>query len=415
MRWVLKHPRLADALFKLDPWGNPFSDEALRDPMGLADEMRAGGAVQWKPMYQQWFVLGYDEAREVLSSPHVGTRQQAEVLLDVPPYTKLSSTARNMFSNLLLLTDPPQHTRLRGLVNRAFTPRQVSRLDQRMSDIIDRLIEQFPDGEVELMDAFAVPFPARIIADLFGLPGDEWEWLRKVSQTLSQLIDPFRGFEVAAVDDCAQQLHDRVVALANERRADPKDDLITGLALAQDEDGDRLSEDELVGVAAIILIAGHETTAGMIPTSLLALCDNPDQRALIESRPELWPNAVEELLRYDTSLKADPRFALEEFELGGQKIKRGKNVLVLNQMANRDLNRFADADELRLDRKSPAPISFGHGIHYCLGANLAKAELGAALPRLLEALGDYTIDKDRVEWRPSVTLRVPDRFPIRRG
>lgn len=415
IRAVLDRPRLADVVFRFDRWGNPFGPEAVADPMTLAPAMRRDGPVAWRALYQQWFVMGYEEAREVLASPHTGTAHQAEVLLDVPPYTKLSPRSRSLLENFMLLTDPPTHTRLRGLVNRAFTPRQIARLDDRMGTLADELISGFDGDEIELMTDFAVPFPAMVIAELFGLPPDEWPYLRQVSQAVTEMLDPFRAFDPAALDAEVDALHDRLLDLAAERRADPREDLLTGLVTAQADDGDRLSEAELVAMATLILVAGHETTAGQIANSILALHDHPAQRTLVESDPELWPNAVEELLRFETAVRSDPRTALEEFELAGQRIKAGQNIVVLAQLANRDLRRFADADELRLDRDDPAPLSFGHGIHYCLGASLARAELRTALPRLLDALGDYSIDRSRIEWRSSITLRAPVELPIRRG
>lgn len=415
VRQIVKRPRLADAFFRLDRWGNPFSDEMLNDPMVLAADVRASGPVYWHPLYQQWFVSGYDEAREVLASPHVGTANQAEVLLDVRPYTKLSERSRIFFRNLMLLTDPPLHTRQRGLVNRAFTPRQVTRLEPMMVSTVDELLSAFdPDGDVELMTDFAVPFPAMVISELFGFDRSDWLWLRDLSTRMSKMLDPVRSFDPDDIDAAVEELYRRVLALVAERRAEPTDDLVSGLALAEADDGDRLSEDELVAVAGIILIAGHETTSGMLALSVLLLREHPDQLALLRQRPDLWPNAVEELLRFDPAVRSDPRTVKEDFELAGHHLNRGQNIVVLPQLANRDHRRLTDADELRVDREDPAPLSFGHGIHFCLGANLARAELRTALPLLLDALDDHVVDRSRIEWRESITLRGPLRFPLPR-
>ena len=413
VRQIVKRPRLADALFRFDPWGNPFSDEMLNDPMVLAPAIRDSGPVYWHPLYQQWFVTGYDEAREVLASPHVGTANQVEVLLDVRPYTKLSERSRAMLRNLMLLTDPPLHTRLRGLVNRAFTPRQVSRLEPMMQSMVDELVATV-DGEVEveLMTDVAVPFPAMVISELFGFQRSDWRWLRDLSAVFARLVDPVRGFDPAEVDTAVDELTDRVLELAARRRAEPLDDLITGLALAEADDGDRLTPDELVAVAGLILFAGHETTSGMLALSVLMLREHPDQLGLVRERPELWPNAVEELLRFDPTLRSDPRTVNEDFELSGHQLRKGQNIVVLPQLANRDHRRLPDADEFRVDRDDPAPLSFGHGIHFCLGANLARAELRTALPPLLDALDGYAVERGRIEWRESISLRGPNRFPL---
>ncbi|MGI9612405.1 MAG: cytochrome P450, partial [Acidimicrobiales bacterium] len=276
VRQVIQRPRLADILFRFDPFGNPFSDAAVADPMILAPKIRAQGPVYWHRLYQQWFISGYDEARQVLASPHVGTAHQMDVLLDVRPYTKLRPTARSMLRNLMLLTDPPQHTRLRGLVNRAFTPRQVSRLEPMMASMVEELLAEF-DDEIELVTDFAVPFPAMVISELFGFERKDWLWLRDLSTSLTKIVDPIRAFDPAEVDHAAEELRDRVLELAERRRANPTDDLMSGLALAEAEDGDRLSEDELVSVSALILFAGHETTSNMIGLSAMMLRQHPEQ------------------------------------------------------------------------------------------------------------------------------------------
>ncbi len=411
VRQIVKRPRLADAFFRFDPWGNPFSDEVLDDPMTLAPAIRDCGPVYWHPLYQQWFISGYDEARQVLASPHVGTANQVQVLLAVRPYPKLSERSRAVLGNLMLLTDPPLHTRLRGLVNRAFTPRQVARLEPMMTSMVEDLLTDF-DGDIELMSDFAVPLPAMVISELFGFQRQDWVWLRDISAVFAQLVDPVRAFDTGTVDAAIDELYDRILALAAVRRDEPTDDLMTGLAMAEAEDGDRLSEEELVSMSALILFAGHETTSGMIALSVLMLREHPDQLALLRERPDLWPNAVEELLRFDPTLRSDPRTVNEDFELAGHRLKKGQNIVVLPQLANRDHRRLADADELRVDRPDPAPLSFGHGIHFCLGANLARAELQLALPPLLTKLDGYTVDRQRIEWRESISLRGPTRFPL---
>ncbi len=414
IRQVLARPRLADALFRFDSWGNPFSDEALNNPMGLAEKIRASEPVLWKRQFRQWLVTGYDEARELLASPSAGTANQVEVLLDVSPYRKMAPRSQEVIRNILLVTDPPKHSRLRGLVNRAFTPRRVAGVEDRMITLFDGFLDDVPDGRFDLMETVAYPFPAAVIGELFGLPAEDQTWLRNMSRVVSRLFDPFYGFDGAEMDAAIDEFARRILVLADKRRTEPREDLITGLALAEADDGDRLTEDELVSVALLILVAGHETTASMIGNAMLALHDHPDQRELVEAEPQRWPQAINELLRFDTAVVADPRTALEDFELAGHKIKKGQNLAVLPWWVNRDLRQWPDADELRFDRDGPDALSFGHGIHYCLGANLAKAELKVALPRLLDAFGSFSIDRDQVQIRQSATIRGPERLIITR-
>ncbi len=414
LRQIVKRDRLAEAVFGRDSWGNPFSDDQARDPSIAFEAMRKQPPIVHKRMYQQWFVTGYDEARQTLASPEATSSQQADMLLSVPPYNRLNKQGTSFLKNFLVLTDPPVHTRLRGLINRAFTPRQVARLDERMDTIIDSLIDDMmsgPGNTVDPVASFCAPFPVFVIAELLGVPRERWRWITDMSTTMTQLFDPIRGFDLAAMNAAHVEFHDYVTELAGEKRANPQQDLLTGLALAEDH-GDRLSTDELVAVFGLVLFAGHETTTGLFGNSLVNLHRFPEQRALIRSKPDLWPNAVEELARFDPPIKADPRAAVQDLNIAGHVIPAGSNIVVLLGAANRDPRRFDRPDELLLDREDPAPLSFGHGIHFCIGANLARMELRKGLSRLLEVLGDYSVDDGATEWKRSLTLRGPTAMTV---
>lgn len=406
LRQVIKRERLAERLFGLDSWGNPFSVENNADPYAVLDIVHEEGPVSYKAIYQQWFVTGYDEVKMVLASPDAIVRPQIDVMLDVSPYTKLNPRARSFLENLLIGIDPPDHTRLRGLVNRAFTPRQVAGLNERMDTIIQDLIDDLDPTRPDVVNDFNVAFPVHVICELLGVPKERWPWVRQVSVTMTKLLDPFRAFDAAEMNRDLQEFHAYVVQLAAERRANPKDDLMSGLALAE-QDGDRLSEDELVAMFGMILFAGHETTAGLLGNSLVALEQFPDQRAWIRDHPDQWPNAVDELVRFDTSVRSDPRAAARDIVIGDKVIPAGANIAILINMANRDPRRYEDPNTLRLDRADIQPISFGHGIHYCLGANLARMETRKGLAALLDHFGDYTIDRSKTTWKQSLTFRGP--------
>ena len=190
----------------------------------------------------------------------------------------------------------------------------------------------------------------------------------------------------------------------------PADDLLTELVRCEAEG--QIDRTELLSLLVILVFAGHETTTGVLGNALVALGRNPEQRDLLRTRPELWPNAVEELLRFDTVLQTDPRQALEDVTIAGQRIRAGQNVTVMLGAANRDPARFTDPDRLRVDREDPAPISFGHGIHHCLGAALARLELSVALPAVVEALGSYRVDETHLEWKTSLAFRSPTNLRV---
>ena len=411
IRQIVKRPRLADALFRFDPWGNGFGPEADADPYAILPVIRRQGPVIHRRLFQQWFVNGYEESKQVLSSSKALASPPLDMFFTIHPYTKLDERGVSFLRNFLPMVDPPDHTRLRSLVNRAFTPRQVARLDTRMDQIIDELIDNLDGDRPDIVGGFNVPFPVLVIAELIGFPTERASWVHEMADEITKLLDPFRAFDPDVMNDRLGELHRVIIELAAERRANPRDDLLTGLAQAE-EAGDRLSEMELFAVVGLLLIAGHDTTAGLLGNAELALARFPDQRAWIRNHPEAWPNAVEELIRFDTAVKSDPRAAAQDIEVGGTTIPAGANIVIMLALANRDPRRFDEPDRLILNRDNPSPLSFGHGIHYCLGANLARMEMAKALPRLLDILGDYTVDWPDVEWKPSISLRRATHIPL---
>lgn len=414
VRGLVRHPRLADAVFRFDRWGNILGPDRFVDPYPIYERMRAPGPVSFSPLLQQWAVVGYEEARQVLRSPSFGVAGQMDLLMDTRPYSELSDLTRALFRNALLFTDPPRHTRLRVAVSRAFTPRKVHGLEPRVRAIVDRLLHGIAgDPTPELMTSIAEPLPIQVIAELIGVPEDRWGWVTETSTVLRRVVDPFVPLDPAEVDRTFTDVATYYGALTDERAARPADDLLTDLARSE-ADG-QIDRTELLSLLVVLLFAGHETTTGAIGNAVVALGRHPDQRDLLRDRPELWPNAVEELLRYDTVLQTDPRQALEDVTIAGTTIKAGQNVTVMLGAANRDPARFTDPDRLRVDRDDPAPISFGHGIHHCIGAALTRLELAVALPAIVAALGPYEVDEAHLAWKTSLALRGPTHLPVRRA
>jgi len=412
IRKVMEYPRLADALFRWDPWGNPFNREIMANPFPIYDRFRDDGPVIYKAIYQQWFVMGYDEAVETLHSSVGSVGGQIDGFMSIRPYSQLSDRSRSFFRNLFIMLDPPDHTRLRGLVARTFTPRRIAELEPRIEALSRELIEDIADqARPEMVGNYNNRLPLYVVAELLGLPRERWEWLQNATSEIVQLLDPFKAFDPVKMDATIDDLHDYFIGLMRERKENPTDDLISALAQTAD-DGDQLTEDEFVRTVLLLLGAGTETTTGVLGTATLALADNPDQRQLLRDRPELWPNAVEELLRYDPPVKALGRQVVDDFELAGKTIPAGSNVVILLNVANRDFRRMTDADDLRVDRKDPNPISFGHGIHYCVGAALAKTELRVGLRHIIETFGDYAVNTKAVEWRTSSTMRSPTKLVL---
>ncbi len=423
MRWLLGKPRLADALMSRMRWGNAFSEARLADPYEAADEMLDDGYVTFHKSFGQWMILGYDEARAVLQNPAFGVEARVPMLRAISPYNKLNGETMNTMLGWMAFLDPPDHTRLRGMVSRWFTPRRIAELRPRVEQLVDNLIADMlttadgvtgPGETVEVVKSFSEVLPANVIGEIMGMRPESWSDLRRIGVAGAAVLDPVRGFDPRVIDAQFAELKELVLDAAARRRAEPTDDLMSVLVHATD-DGDRLTEEELISMVGFILLAGHDTTTNALGTNLYNLARFPDERAKLRNNPDLVDNAVEELFRYDTPVPVIGRNALDDFEVGGKTIKAGDMVVVSLGMANRDLRRFADADRLRLDRLDPRPLTFGNGIHHCLGAALARMELQVAMPALLDALGDYTIDPAQVEWRPLITLRGPSRLPLTVG
>ncbi len=420
MRAVASRPKVADIMFGWDKWGNPFGPDRYSYPYPVYDRMRDDGPVVYRSLYNQWFVTGHRESREVLASSSVVVSPQRELLKVVRPYNKLSPQAWAFLDNMLLFIDPPDHTRLRRLVSRAFSPRQVSRIE----DAVDRLARRLVDDmlaisgsdrrPVDVFANFAGPLPINVICELLGLPEERWSWAAEISDRISVIGNTMTGFDPQDCSAAIEEMGSYFLELAARRRQGPREDLITELA-AVDEDGDRLNDDELISIVGILMFAGHETTSGLLGNSILALAEHPGQRELIRNEPSLWENAVEELLRWDTPLQIDPRTADVDFTVGDAKIKAGQNILVMLGAANRDPDFYPDPNVLRLDREDPNPASFGHGMHHCLGHALARMETRVALRAFIEAFGDYATDRDDAVWKESLVTRGPLYLPVRPG
>ncbi|MGK0275252.1 MAG: cytochrome P450 [Ilumatobacter sp.] len=406
-----KRPRVSQALFGFTKWGNPFAAERFSWPYPMYDRMRADGEVVYSRAYRQWFVMGYDEVQQVLRSDDCATSPIANLLLSTRQYRTLTPSVRTDFSRWLLATDPPDHTRLRSAVARAFTPKQIAGYEPLVRKVADELLSELPEsGEVDIVDAFTMRLPIELIAELLGLPAERREWLQEASRVVGSLVEPFAELNAALINERFAELDAYFLALIEERRQFPGDDIIS--ALASESDGPVLDADEIVAMIVFLLFAGHETVTGMLGNALVAFAACPEQRALLRDKPELTANAVEELLRFDPPLQMTGRQATADIVIGGQAISKGDNISLMIGAANRDTRRWPDGDGLRIDRPDPKPLSFGFGTHHCLGAALARMEVRIAIPALLERLGDYTVDTERIVWKHSFGLRGPLALPL---
>ena len=327
-----------------------------------------------------------------------------------------SLTFGSLVRRTLLFRDPPEHTRLRGLVNRAFTPRTIERLQSRVEAFVTELLGRQPkDRPFDLMTEFAYPLPLRIICELLGVPTTDTDQLINWSRQLALGLDPVAGLTdptaIRRADNAAAALTAYLGQLLADRRRRPQADLLSTLADAE-ANGDTLSNDDIVVTAALLLIAGHETTVNLITTGLLTLLEHPDAMHTWSTTGDITDTAVEELLRYEAPVQTVSRVATQSTTIADTDIPAGTIVMFLIGSANRDPDEFDNPDHLDLTRQPNRHIGFGNGIHYCLGAALARAEARVALPALLARHPRLTESATNLSWRPGLAIRGLEEFPI---
>ncbi|WP_410584633.1 cytochrome P450 family protein [Amycolatopsis sp. lyj-108] len=358
-----------------------------------------------------WIVTGYAEARAILADSRVGKDPVAiRRLFERDGFESAADSAVRALGAHMLNTDPPDHTRLRKLVNQAFTSRTVSRLRPRIEQITAELLDGIGDAErVDLLPSFAVPLPIRVICELLGVHAGDQPAFATWSNTMLAWSTP------EELQAAAAKMHAYLVDLIEEKRAEPAGDLLSGLIHASDE-GDSLAADELLAMAFLLLVAGFETTVNLIANSVLALLREPDQLAALRGNPALLPGAVEEFLRYDGAIHlATIRFTKEPVPVGDVEIPAGEFVLVSLLGANRDAARFEDPHRLDVTRPASGHLAFGHGIHHCVGAPLARLEAEIALRGLLERFPALALDAEpeTLRWRESSLVHGLETLPVR--
>jgi cytochrome P450 len=378
----------------------------IQDPYPVYDRLRADGpaheVVLWGGV-PAWLVTRYDEAREMLSDPRLSKDATRAATLFPPDLVGVHGTSLQVH---MLNTDPPDHTRLRRLVSKAFTARTVAHLRPRIEQIADDLLAGL-DGPVDLVAEYALPLPIAVISAMLGVPEADWDNFRAWNVPFATSTS---AEEIAAAHSL---LVDYFGGLIARKRAHPADDLVSEL-IGVTDGAARLSESELVAMIFLLVFGGYETTVNLIGNSVHALLQEPAQLAALRADATLLPAAVEEFLRIESPVNvATVRFSTEPIDVGGVRIPAERLVLVGLPAANRDPAQFVDPDNLDLTRAANAHLSFGHGIHYCLGAPLARLEGQIALGRLLHHFGTITLDPAaELSYRPSILLRGLDSLPV---
>ncbi|MDH5676650.1 MAG: cytochrome P450 [Myxococcales bacterium] len=393
---------------------NPTSAEFLQDPYATYALLRERQPLCYRPRSNAWVATRYEDAQAVLRDPCFGRDPEPTFEAIHGPGINDEPVVRN-FNRMMIVRNDPDHSRLRKLVNASFNARRVLSLKAAIARIANELVDRLPaSGEVDLMVDFARPLPVTVICELLGIPeADRQRFIdrRVVSERIFVPV-PLTPEELAEENRRFLELRDYFLSLCAERRRAPREDLISDLVAAKERG--ELDEEELIAMIAVIFNAGHDTTVNLIGNGLLALHRHPEQLALLRARPDLMPSAVDELLRYDSSVQTSDRRALESVELGGQRIEKGQLVVCVLGAANRDPEVYPDPDRLDITRSGTKPVAFGGGIHFCLGAQLARIEGQIALGALLSRLPDISLPElERPEWSPSVFLRGLETLPAR--
>jgi cytochrome P450 len=389
---------------RFDPW----SPEFVAWPYDVYAELRESAPVAFFDGTGQYLISRYADVNALLRDRrlgrtylHVATHEE----MGHPPDPEHLAPFWKLIRDGMLDREPPDHTRLRRLVSKAFTPRMVEQLRPRVAAIADRLVDELLDAgsdgsPVDLMATLAEPLPVTVIAEMLGVPEADRRLLRPWSAAICGMyeLNPSRTAADAAVRAC-EEFSAYLRSLARERRASPGDDLISGLAAVTE-----LTEDELVGTCVLLLNAGHEATVNVTGNGWWALFRHPAELARLRAERALLPTAIEELMRFDTPLQMFERWVLEDIEVEGVAIPRGTEIGLLFGSANHDPAIFADPDRLDLDRQENPHLSFGAGVHYCLGAPLARVELLASFGALLDRAPRLALAA-QPQWKPGYIVR----------
>jgi cytochrome P450 len=397
-----------------DPLFNPLSPDYIRNPYPHYERLRTTDPMHLTPL-GVFVASRHAEVSLVLRDKRFGKEHVQRTIRRYGPKSMEEPAFRSL-GHMMLVQDPPDHTRLRGLVVKAFTARRVEDMRPRIQQIVDETLDRIiPLGKMDLIEDFAFRLPVTVICDMLGIPEDHREAFYTRARVGGRILDPvpMSPEEIKQANAGSMMSEMYFQQLFELRRKNPGDDLTTQLVQAEEE-GSKLSNEELTANIILLFGAGHETTVNLIGNGLLALHRNPDQLALLKARPELITNAIEEFLRYDSSVQASSRVALEDIEdLGGKRIPKGENVLCLLGSANHDPAVYPDHPErLDITRANVRPLSFGGGIHFCLGAQLARIEAEIAITTLLRRIPDLRLDDAvNAQWRSSFVLRGLERLP----
>jgi hypothetical protein len=401
------------------------SSKVRRNPYRLFRLLQRIDPIHSSPL-GLWVLTGHSDVATALRDPRLGNQESKADLAALKlgifdrffgrkPFSRETSPFLRMFSELMLFRDPPDHTRLRALVAKAFTPRRVEALEPRVQHLVNEILDRVtPDGGMDVMRDLAYPLPARVICELVGVPPDDVPLILRHAPALAIGLDPSPMRPPEAVER-ANHATDELVAYMSDliahRRREPGEDMLSAL-IAAEEGGETLSHDELIATVLLLLLAGHETTANLVGNGLVALARHPGELRSLQEDESVEKSAVEELLRYDSPVQMTQRITLEPIEIGGQTVPAGRIIVLLIAAANRDPSAFDEPGQLDLRRLPNPHLAFGGGAHFCIGAPLARLEGRIVLSSFVRRFPNFRITRDGVVRRKSFTIRGFSRLEV---
>jgi cytochrome P450 len=389
-----------------------FGPEYKRNPHPLYHRLRSEAPMWMNPEFGEYVLTRWADCEAVLRDP----RWSSDPAHSVSETEDFRAEFQSAGVRTLLFMDPPDHTRVRRLVSKAFTPRRVEQLRDHVGEICDELLDAWKGDEpFEVMAGLAYPLPVIVICEMLGVPVDDRHQMEGWSSDASRLLDFAQIDEATAMQGmlAAMQFINYFNGLFDERRANPQDDLLTELIKAEEE-GDKLTEEELRSIVLLLFVAGHETTMNLIGNGLFAMLQYRDQWDRLVADPSLVPSAVEEALRFDGPVHLTGRMATTQLEVGDRVFDKGDSVVTLVAAANRDPEKFPDPDRFDVGRTDNQHLTFSHGIHYCLGAALARLEGQVVFDRLVRRYPtlQLAVSPDEVEYREHFVLRGLKALPV---
>jgi cytochrome P450 len=400
-----------------DPHGL-LSAEFRNDPYPAYARLRQAEPVYFSEAWDTWLLTRYDDVMAGFRHPGLSADRASGYARRLP--AEVRERLRPLTDNLaswLLLMDPPAHTRVRALVNRAFTPRVAEAMRPRIEELAAELVGGLAGSdEIDVIADVAGPLPVIVIVEMLGLPRGDWRQLKRWSDTLAAFMGAgaMTPEVVGAALGSVMELEEYLRAAIEERRARPADDLLSTLIKARDQD-DRLSDRELLSTCTALLFGGHETTTNLIGNGLYVLLGHPEQRAMIQRAPELMPGAIDEILRYECPVQRMGRVAVEDIEIRGRRIRAGERVYMVMGAAHRDPDKFAEPDRFDVQRRGEKHLAFGLGPHYCLGAALGRMEGEIALSTLLRRFPGMEMVDQEIAWLDNLTVRGLRSLRVTRG